>query len=427
MCAHMRTVRLWLLVMAVRRKEQIQSNWLARTIFFFCSCAIKICWLVASSNNANKNNDKEEICAANIQYALPTQKEDDRRFWRWHMCDMTPKQESGSLLWSVLYRLAEPNSFVVAPAFVRLTFRQHKGTTRLVASTRKVKPELLQYGLLLQIAAEMGVNGDDCSHQTNDGSIYGVQQHHECDKTNTSDGAVLIEESGDAFTIEDADANCSNKGRQSDNHKSIHIAHMINVTYREFWQLMCILSNRAVISWKEMVVDATMVHTIDLDIYFLEYSHPIVCHVGGKDPETLRRATRKALEYGYDEVNLNMGCPSKLIADRNKLGAVLMKQVDTAELALKTMLEDVACFSTVTQRAPSSSSPAPKLSVKCCIGIDHLLDSLDDLIGVLIWRLSNHWNIFYLHACKAVLRGILSPVKNRSIPPLNYLRVYKIC
>jgi tRNA-dihydrouridine synthase A len=274
------------------------------------------------------------------------------------------------------------------------------------------------------MAAEMGVNGDDCSHQTEDGSIYCVQ-HHECDETKTSDGTVLIK-SGDAFTIEDADAHCS-KGRQSDNDKSIHIAPMINVTYREFRQLMRILSKRAVI-WKEMVVDATVVHTVDLDFY-LEYerhnSHPIVCQVGGNDPETLRRATRKVLEYGYDEVNLNMGCPSKLVADRNEFGAVLMKRVDTAELALKTMREAIACFSTLTQRAPSSSSPAPKLSVKCRIGVDDL-DSLDDLIA-LIRRLSNHCNNFYLHARKAVLGGILSPVENRSVPPLNYPRVYDIC
>jgi tRNA-dihydrouridine synthase A len=276
-----------------------------------------------------------------------------------------------------------------------------------------------------------------------------------CDESNKTspDGTFLVESGDEASNVEDEPIHYDAQERQerrstidsikssnSNNHhnrdnKSFHIAPMINVTYREFRQLMRILSKRVVV-WKEMLVDSTVVHTSDLD-YYLEYernnSHPIVCQLGGYEPELLYSATLKILSYGYDEVNLNMGCPSKLVADRNQFGAVLMKKVDQAELALKAMKEAVNKFGTTVMTTTeerssllsSTSSSLPKFSVKCRIGVDEL-DSVDDLIA-LIGRLRTHCTIFYLHARKAVLGGILSTVENRYIPPLNYPRVYDIC
>lgn len=289
------------------------------------------------------------------------------------------------------------------------------------------------------MTTEGSVDGSTCVHLFGDGRFHDSVQCHICDDTKTtSPHGIDVIDSGDSSTVKVAHYNgipdqqqhheSDDKATKNmDRTKSFHIAPMINVTYREFRQLMRILSKRAVL-WKEMVVDSTVVHTVDLDFY-LAYersnSHPIVCQVGGNDPIMLQHATKKVLQYGYDEVNLNMGCPSRLVADRNEFGAVLMKRVDKAELAIQAMKEAVDEFVTDMTTGQTSSSSSPKLSVKCRIGVDDL-DSLDDLIA-LIRRLSNHCKIFYLHARKAVLGGILSPVENRYVPPLNYPRVYDIC
>jgi tRNA-dihydrouridine synthase A len=163
-----------------------------------------------------------------------------------------------------------------------------------------------------------------------------------------------------------------------------------------------------------MVVDETILYTQDLD-YHLKYepeTHPIICQLGGNNPETIRPAVRVILEkYDYDEININMGCPTNRVAGLRQFGAVLMKQVEIAESVVQAMKEV----------APQGKP----ISVKCRVGVDEH-DSLEYLVEFLK-RLSKHCKIFYLHARKCVLGGLLTPAQNRGVPPLNYPRVYELC
>jgi tRNA-dihydrouridine synthase A len=77
-----------------------------------------------------------------------------------------------------------------------------------------------------------------------------------------------------------------------------------------------------------MVVDKTIIHTehLDMHLWFPKEQHPIVLQVGGSDPATLREAAAKAVQYGYDEINLNCGCPSDRVAGAGCFGAAMMLQ-----------------------------------------------------------------------------------------------------
>jgi len=195
--------------------------------------------------------------------------------------------------------------------------------------------------------------------------------------------------------------------------KSLHIAPMLNVSNREFRQLFRILSNKCVL-WTEMVVDETIAYSDHLDMW-LGYdpnTHPIVCQIGGNNPHFCGQATRIVLDnYGYDEINLNMDCPSDRVAGQREFGAILMKRLDRTLQVLQSMKENA-----------SSSTP---ISVKCRIGVDEY-DDLDYAAHV-IRTLSPVCQRFVLHARKCVLGGLLSPTQNRIVPPLNYPRVYALC
>lgn len=203
--------------------------------------------------------------------------------------------------------------------------------------------------------------------------------------------------------------------------KTLHVAPMMDVSTREFRALIRIMSKRTVL-WTEMVVDSTIVHTNDLDFH-LEFdrdiSHPITCQIGGCKQERIREATEKVLQYGYDEINLNMGCPSHRVEGERKFGALLMKQITVAEQAVEAMQKASSEYSEKTSlRTP--------ISVKCRVGVDEY-DTLDDLVDLIRRLYQKGCRRFYLHARKAVLGGLLSPSQNRDIPPLNYPRVYAIC
>ena len=123
--------------------------------------------------------------------------------------------------------------------------------------------------------------------------------------------------------------------------KTIHIAPMLDVTNRECRYLLRILSKRVVL-WTEMVVDTTIIYCDDINFH-LEYdrdiSHPIICQIGGNDPTQIKQATLTVLKYGYDEINLNMGCPSNHVTGKRRFGAILMKQIDIAETIVEAMIE----------------------------------------------------------------------------------------
>ena len=194
--------------------------------------------------------------------------------------------------------------------------------------------------------------------------------------------------------------------------KELHIAPMLHYSTREFRQLLRILSNRVVL-WTEMVVDETVQHVENLEEH-LGYdanTHPIVCQIGGNSPDLCRKATSVILHRGYDEVNLNIDCPSERVSGKREFGAVLMKK---AQLAKK-----------ILQEMQQNSTDEHKISVKCRIGVDNLDDL--EFAASFIQALQPICHRFYLHARKCVLNGLMNARQNRSVPPLNFPRVYQLC
>ncbi|MEL7342450.1 MAG: tRNA-dihydrouridine synthase, partial [Bacteroidota bacterium] len=189
--------------------------------------------------------------------------------------------------------------------------------------------------------------------------------------------------------------------------KELHIAPMMSGTTREMRELMRILSRRMVL-WTEMVADQTAIHASHLG-HVLGHctmagdgskeddaQHPIVCQLGGCQGSRLFEATLLVQRYGdYDEVNLNCGCPSDRVTGKEEFGAVLMKKIEVAEAAIEAMVE-----------AATALERSPRISIKCRVGVDDH-DTVEHLTEF-ISRMTKHTKIFYLHARKAVLGGILT-------------------
>jgi tRNA-dihydrouridine synthase A len=135
--------------------------------------------------------------------------------------------------------------------------------------------------------------------------------------------------------------------------------------------------------------------------------HPVALQLGGSDPEALAKSARIGVEFGYDEINLNVGCPSDRVQE-GRFGACLMAEP-------KLVGDCVAAMKAAIKVA---------VTVKCRIGIDDQdpeasLDALTDAVvaaGV---------DALTVHARKAWLSG-LSPKENRDVPPLDYDRVYRL-
>ncbi len=135
--------------------------------------------------------------------------------------------------------------------------------------------------------------------------------------------------------------------------------------------------------------------------------HPVAVQLGGSDPAELAEAAKIAAGEGYDEINLNVGCPSDRVQS-GAFGAVLMKSPDlVAECA-----------------AAMQASQPVEVTVKCRIGVDDQI--AEDVLPDFISRVSaTGVTRFTVHARKAWLKG-LSPKENRDIPPLDYPLVYRM-
>ena len=135
--------------------------------------------------------------------------------------------------------------------------------------------------------------------------------------------------------------------------------------------------------------------------------HPLVLQLGGSDPKEMAKCSRIAKQWGYDEVNINVGCPSDRVLS-GSFGACLMKEPDLVASCVASMID---------------ASDIP-VSVKSRIGIDDMetYDQLSDFIARIHEKGCQH---FIIHARKAWLQG-LSPKENRTIPPLNYPWVYQL-
>ena len=154
--------------------------------------------------------------------------------------------------------------------------------------------------------------------------------------------------------------------------------------------------------YTEMVVSDAIIHgPAERLLSFSDVEHPVALQLGGSDPDKLARACERANAYGYDEVNLNVGCPSDRVQS-GRFGACLMAEPDTV----------AACF-----RAMEAASDAPA-TVKCRLGIDDqdLSQTLPHFIETVA---EAGCTVFIIHARKAWLQG-LSPKENRTVPPIDY-------
>ncbi|KAF7732567.1 hypothetical protein EC973_003314 [Apophysomyces ossiformis] len=143
-----------------------------------------------------------------------------------------------------------------------------------------------------------------------------------------------------------------------------------------------------------------------LNVYLGPPRPNVVVQLGGSDPVAMATAARIIADNGYHEVNINVGCPSQRV-QHGHFGAILMKTPDLVAEILSTIKVNIP------------------VTVKCRIGVDQL-DSYEFFHGFVDTLLRNaSLPHLIVHARKCILKG-LSPKKNRSVPPLNYERVYQL-
>jgi tRNA-dihydrouridine synthase A len=168
-----------------------------------------------------------------------------------------------------------------------------------------------------------------------------------------------------------------------------------------------LLSRRARL-YTEMVTTGALMHgSVRRHLRFEAVEHPVALQLGGSEPRDLAVAARLGEAWGYDEINLNCGCPSERV-QRGAFGACLMAEPGLVADGIKAMRDAVALPVTVKHR----------------IGID-AIDSdgfVFDFVGTLAQA---GCEVFIVHARNAWLQG-LSPKENREIPPLQYDRVYRL-
>jgi tRNA-dihydrouridine synthase A len=157
-----------------------------------------------------------------------------------------------------------------------------------------------------------------------------------------------------------------------------------------------------------MIVAAAVVHGDA--VRFLRHSSaesPLALQLGGSDPRLLAAAARAGADAGFDEINLNVGCPSSRVR-AGAFGACLMAQPEL-------VAECVAAMKSVVNRP---------VTVKTRIGIDHR-DSYEQLAKLVRLSAAAGAEVFAIHARKAWLSG-LNPRQNRQLPPLNYETIYRL-
>ncbi|ODT80159.1 MAG: tRNA dihydrouridine(20/20a) synthase DusA [Pelagibacterium sp. SCN 64-44] len=168
------------------------------------------------------------------------------------------------------------------------------------------------------------------------------------------------------------------------------------------------LLTRHALLFTEMVNSGAIVHgDAERHLRYDAVEHPLALQLGGSDPGELARAARIADAFGYDEINLNVGCPSDRVQS-GRFGACLMAEPELVAECVRAM----------------RGATGKPVTVKCRIGIDDqdIEESLDRFADAMV---EAGVAALYVHARKAWLQG-LSPKENRTIPPLDYPRVHRL-
>jgi tRNA-dihydrouridine synthase A len=163
-----------------------------------------------------------------------------------------------------------------------------------------------------------------------------------------------------------------------------------------------------VLLYTEMITAQALEYgDLDYLLAFDDLEHPVSLQLGGSDPILLAKGAKRGEEFGYDEINLNVGCPSPRVS-AGRFGACLMLEPQLVAECVAAMQANV--------RIP--------VTVKCRIGVDEK-DSYESLHHFIETIANTGCSTFIIHARKAWLKG-LSPKQNREIPPLQYEIVHKI-
>lgn len=199
----------------------------------------------------------------------------------------------------------------------------------------------------------------------------------------------------------------------------ISIAPMVDRTDRNFRNFVRMI-NKDVLLYTEMITAQAILNgDLDYILGFDEAEHPIVLQIAATNPEEAYKAVKIAEKYNYDEINLNVGCPSDRVSG-NMMGAYLMAFPKEVANIVKAMKE-------------ATGKP---ISIKHRIGIDGknilpssfertLLDKYEDMVNFINTTKETGVNKYIIHARIAILAG-LDPKQNRSIPPLRYDEVYRV-
>ncbi len=189
--------------------------------------------------------------------------------------------------------------------------------------------------------------------------------------------------------------------------KFFTVAPMMDWTDRHCRAFHCVLSRRARL-YTEMVTTGAVIHgPRERLLGFSAVEHPVAVQLGGSDPKDLAEAARICAEFGYDEINLNVGCPSDRVQN-GRFGACLMQEPKLVGDCVAAMKAAVSL----------------PVTVKCRIGVDDQ-DTEEALSRLTDCVVAAGCDELTVHARKAWLQG-LSPKENRDIPPLDYPRVYRL-
>ena len=198
---------------------------------------------------------------------------------------------------------------------------------------------------------------------------------------------------------------------QSNSMKNIHklsIAPMMDCTDKHFRMIMRKISSEALL-YTEMIVAQSLVYTNKKE-NFLDFNneeHPISIQFGGDNPVILKEVARMAQDWGYDEINFNVGCPSPKVCSGN-FGASLMKEPEKVAKCIESLKN-------------SCSLP---VTIKHRIGVDDDYSFIN--LNNFVRDVANAGaDRFTVHARQAILKG-LNPKQNRTIPPLKYDVVKKL-
>ena len=185
------------------------------------------------------------------------------------------------------------------------------------------------------------------------------------------------------------------------------VAPMLDCTDRHDRYLLRLISQHAVLYTEMVTTGALLFGDVERFLRFDSSEHPVALQLGGSEPGAMAQCAELAQKWGYDEVNINVGCPSDRVQS-GRFGACLMQEPELVASNVRAMRRQVDI----------------PVTIKCRIGVDDQ-DPRDALWKLVSDGADAGCSVFLVHARKAWLQG-LSPKENRDIPPLDYALVYQL-